>query len=93
MLTRLVTWLRARQQERRRSLERMVRLRRMRWVRAECWKAADLLTWLGQENGEPQTHINDAKDALYRAVLSIEEREAAESNDGAVRQSRAGGTP
>lgn len=68
------------------KVQRMVRLRRLRWVRAECWKAADLLTWLGQENGAPQTHINDAKDALYRAAIALDEREAAESNDQDVPQ-------
>jgi hypothetical protein len=78
MLTRLSNWWIARQQNAKRSLERVVLRARWRWVEHECWKAANTLTWLGFENGEAQQHIDAAKDAIYQAVLvAKEEAEAA----------------
>lgn len=34
-------------------------------------KCADSLIMLGQNNGEAQEHLDDAKDALYRAAAAI----------------------
>jgi hypothetical protein len=54
------------------SLRRMVL--RIRWgvLRRDCWKCANQLIRLGQENGSAQEHINAAKDALYRAANAAE---------------------
>lgn len=54
------------------SLRRVVR--RIRWgvVKRDCWKCANRLIWLGQENGSAQEHIDAAKDALYRAARAAE---------------------
>ena len=42
----------------------------LRLVRKECRKCADILIWLGENNGDAQGHINDAKDALYRSGIA-----------------------
>ena len=52
MITRLANWWRARQQNAKRALERVVLRARWRWVERECWKAANTLVcngtgWLG----------------------------------------------
>jgi hypothetical protein len=44
---------------------------RLKWARRDCRRCASILIMLGQDNGEAQKYINDAKDALYLAGKSI----------------------
>ena len=40
--------------------------------RRELWKAADVLISLGQDNGEMQIDINNAKNSIYEALSKLE---------------------
>ena len=39
----------------------------LHWHGVECFRIAEKIMWLGQDNGEAQQHLNNAKDELYRA--------------------------
>jgi len=39
----------------------------LHWQGADCYNIAKKIMWMGQDNGEAQQHLNNAKDELYRA--------------------------
>ncbi len=46
-----------------------------RTIERDCWRAVNILIWMGQDNATVQEHIDAAKDSLYKAAsAAIKER-------------------